>query len=593
MRSRVQDGAQKLIPSSDLELATRFIHLPPDPPSFVDDKKELSSLRRKRTSNSFREKITFICLLVLAIVSVTKQPALRYGLFKPTDEYYRDNAERNNGAAVAREFERDETGRIKNLSEVRAKREREYLREKKMSNEEIRAKMERQRKTRKSYEAPATAQKAANEEQEQRRNKEHHPQERHPFEPVRAHVGQWTKEQHLSAYEDFMKPSKIEVLQRRRSETNSKKGKEGDEGDEDRDDDDELEELEEVEEVEDVGDVVEEEVVAVEEVETEEEDSSSSAPEEGEKRVAAHSFCAPTETSKAAAEDIKSKKVAFKDISDLKDLMDGIQVPKNGLWKAARAPQLMVHTLPFAEKAFGKDLAENLELDGCIPNIDFMRRGKTCAVVGNGGVNLKDSNQGYGIDGADIVIRFNDGPTVGFEKYVGRKTTFRLINNQWSRHVAEKGPKGPWAESEALLLFGSGAKRSFRNVCKKSTSPILFMDPTLSLRARELYRRVYARLSGANLVSAEGRNAPPSGIEGLLLAFAVCDSVRVYGFHTDIPHHAVHTVPYHYHDKVTGADDAHSFNYQGMFLQTLEKMDVGLTICSRYKHQETPRECTT
>ena len=312
-----------------------------------------------------------------------------------------------------------------------------------------------------------------------------------------------------------------------------------------------------------------------------------------EKRVAAHAFCAPTEKSKAAAEDIKAEKLAFKDITDLKDLMDGIQVPKNGLWKAARAPQLMVHTLPFAEKAFGKDLAENLEADGCIPEMDFTRRGKTCAVVGNGGVNMRDQNQGYGIDGADIVIRFNDGPTSGFEKYVGRKTTFRLINNQWSRHVADKGPKGPWAESEALLLFGSGAKRSFRNVCKRSTSPILFMDPTLSLRARELYRRVYARLSDANLVNAEGRNAPPSGIEGLLLAFAVCDSVRVYGFHTDIPHHAVHTVPYHYHDKVTGADNAHSFNYQGMFLETLEKMDVGMTICSRYKHQDSPRECTS
>ena len=99
--------------------------------------------------------------------------------------------------------------------------------------------------------------------------------------------------------------------------------------------------------------------------------------------------------------------------------------------------------------------------------------------------------------------------------------------------MADKGPKGPWAESEALLLFGSGAKRSFRNVCKRSTSPILFMDPTLSLRARELYRRVYARLSDANLVNAEGRNAPPSGIEGLLLAFAVCDSVSIrisYGY---------------------------------------------------------------
>ena len=514
-----------------------------------------------------RDKITFVVLLVLCVISYSKQPPLSAGIVKPNQSYLK-------------QFKRDADGRISNLSDVRAFREKEVQKEKKMSPKEVRVKYLGEETDVKS---PGSSTRHTSTRNSGKSH--HHPQEQHhahSFVPVKPHVGPWTKEAHLKAFEDFMVPSRVEVL------VQSNKGGNGEE-----DEDDESEEENESEEDKEEG----EDGVIVKAVEMEEEHHEEEEEEHAngeEKRVAAHAFCAPTEKSKAAAEDIKAEKLAFKDIiTDLKDLMDGIQVPKNGLWKAARAPQLMVHTLPFAEKAFGKDLAENLEADGCIPEMDFTRRGKTCAVVGNGGVNMRDQNQGYGIDGADIVIRFNDGPTSGFEKYVGRKTTFRLINNQWSRHVADKGPKGPWAESEALLLFGSGAKRSFRNVCKRSTSPILFMDPTLSLRARELYRRVYARLSDANLVNAEGRNTPPSGIEGLLLAFAVCDSVRVYGFHTDIPHHAVHTVPYHYHDKVTGADNAHSFNYQGMFLETLEKMDVGMTICSRYKHQDSPRECTS
>lgn len=39
--------------------------------------------------------------------------------------------------------------------------------------------------------------------------------------------------------------------------------------------------------------------------------------------------------------------------------------------------------------------------------------------VGNGG-GLKLKQQGGEIDAHNVVIRFNGGPVVGFEKYVGR-----------------------------------------------------------------------------------------------------------------------------------------------------------------------------
>uniref|UniRef100_A0A672GNQ5 CMP-N-acetylneuraminate-beta-galactosamide-alpha-2,3-sialyltransferase 1 n=1 Tax=Salarias fasciatus TaxID=181472 RepID=A0A672GNQ5_SALFA len=54
------------------------------------------------------------------------------------------------------------------------------------------------------------------------------------------------------------------------------------------------------------------------------------------------------------------------------------------------------------------------------------RRCRTCAVVGNSG-NLNGSYYGSLIDGHDIVIRMNKGPTEGFEADVGNKTTHRVM----------------------------------------------------------------------------------------------------------------------------------------------------------------------
>ncbi|XP_077677859.1 type 2 lactosamine alpha-2,3-sialyltransferase isoform X2 [Eretmochelys imbricata] len=53
----------------------------------------------------------------------------------------------------------------------------------------------------------------------------------------------------------------------------------------------------------------------------------------------------------------------------------------------------------------------------------FCRR---CVVVGNGGV-LRNKTLGEKIDSYDVVIRMNNGPVIGYEEDVGRRTTFRLF----------------------------------------------------------------------------------------------------------------------------------------------------------------------
>jgi len=53
-----------------------------------------------------------------------------------------------------------------------------------------------------------------------------------------------------------------------------------------------------------------------------------------------------------------------------------------------------------------------------------LQAGKTCAVVSGAGTMLAHE-QGTEIDSHDIVLRFNEHPTTGYEKYVGTRTTWR------------------------------------------------------------------------------------------------------------------------------------------------------------------------
>ena len=56
---------------------------------------------------------------------------------------------------------------------------------------------------------------------------------------------------------------------------------------------------------------------------------------------------------------------------------------------------------------------------------------RRCALVGNSQRNLIHE-YGEEIDSHDTVFRMNNGPTAGFEKFVGSRTTHRIVNNQWA-----------------------------------------------------------------------------------------------------------------------------------------------------------------
>ena len=67
-----------------------------------------------------------------------------------------------------------------------------------------------------------------------------------------------------------------------------------------------------------------------------------------------------------------------------------------------------------------------------LPDVTPPPEYKRCALVGNSQRSLLHKS-GKEIDSHDTVFRMNNGPTLGFEKYVGTKTTHRIVNNLWTK----------------------------------------------------------------------------------------------------------------------------------------------------------------
>jgi len=277
---------------------------------------------------------------------------------------------------------------------------------------------------------------------------------------------------------------------------------------------------------------------------------------------------------------------AAKEALDMKKMRESFDIvlpqlwiPKTPEWKKANVKRILVTKAQNSNKYHpsGKNNPEVLPADDL-----HEKQFKTCAVVGNGGSNL-NANYGEAIDAHDAVFRFNDGPTVGFENKVGSKTTFRVINNAWTRTWLRRKPRG--ASEDALLLFGAGAAKSMDALYKKwgSEEKVYFMAPEFAGAARGQYKKAYLAFADLKAVSVKGRNSPPTGVEGLYFAMLTCESVDLYGFGIEPDP----STPYHYHDKVKGVEAAHSFGFQAVFLRMLEH-GGHMSVCLGKKTSDPP-----
>ncbi|KAI3947358.1 hypothetical protein MKW92_015447, partial [Papaver armeniacum] len=132
-----------------------------------------------------------------------------------------------------------------------------------------------------------------------------------------------------------------------------------------------------------------------------------------------------------------------------------------------------------------------------------------CAVVGNSGDLLK-TKFGKEIDGYDAVIRENGAPIQNYTEYVGKKSTFRLLNRGSSKAL-DKVVELDESRKEVLIV-----KTTIHDTMSKMIQEIPIDNP------------VYLML-GASFGSA----AKGSGLKALEFAISICDSVDKYGFTVD------------------------------------------------------------
>ncbi|KAM7277144.1 hypothetical protein ACFE04_019010 [Oxalis oulophora] len=132
-----------------------------------------------------------------------------------------------------------------------------------------------------------------------------------------------------------------------------------------------------------------------------------------------------------------------------------------------------------------------------------------CAVVGNSGDLLK-TRFGKEIDGYDAVFRENGAPIQNYSEYVGKKSSFRLLN-RGSAKALDKVVELDESRQEALLI-----KTTIHDIMNKMIREIPIKNP------------IYLML-GASFGSA----AKGTGLKALEFALSICDSVDMYGFTVD------------------------------------------------------------
>ncbi|XP_038686204.1 sialyltransferase-like protein 2 isoform X1 [Tripterygium wilfordii] len=139
----------------------------------------------------------------------------------------------------------------------------------------------------------------------------------------------------------------------------------------------------------------------------------------------------------------------------------------------------------------------------------YPRQFGRCAVIGNSG-DLLQTRFGKEIDSYDAVIRENGAPIQNYTEYVGKKSTFRLLN-RGSAKALDKVVELDETRKEALII-----KTTIHDIMNQMIQEI------------PIKNSVYLML-GASFGSA----AKGTGLKALEFALSICESVDIYGFTVD------------------------------------------------------------
>jgi len=209
----------------------------------------------------------------------------------------------------------------------------------------------------------------------------------------------------------------------------------------------------------------------------------------------------------------------------------------------------------------------------------LQKRYKSCAVVSNSGV-LANYAYGAEIDEADLVLRFNYAPVVGYETIVGTKDNVRIMNNVAAKEILKylENPDkldGFSVQPGTVYLFFMGPTEAsaIEATTKLShlypNSPMHWGDHGMhdSINAT-LFDKIWGWNDAAKAAIMSGEKVsvtPTTGAVGMVLLMGLCQEVRAYGM-ADSPQ--IYAAPYHYYGLGKGWDtdaDVHNNGCHGAF----------------------------
>ncbi|KAM6288592.1 type 2 lactosamine alpha-2,3-sialyltransferase isoform 1-T1 [Spheniscus humboldti] len=204
---------------------------------------------------------------------------------------------------------------------------------------------------------------------------------------------------------------------------------------------------------------------------------------------------------------------------------------------------------------------------------------RRCVVVGNGGV-LRNKTLGEKIDSYDVIIRMNNGPVIGYEEDVGRRTTFRLsypesifsdpIHYDPNTTVVlivfkPRDLKWLWEILGGQKINAKGFwKKPALNMIYKS-SQIRILDPSITRKTAYEWLHFPTRFP-----KKEKPKHPTTGLIAITLAFHICHEVHLAGFKYDFTDR---NSSLHYYGNDTMSqmmkNEYHNINAEQKFLKKL------------------------
>lgn len=201
-----------------------------------------------------------------------------------------------------------------------------------------------------------------------------------------------------------------------------------------------------------------------------------------------------------------------------------------------------------------------------------------CALVSSA-ASINNSNSGQDIDKHQLVIRFNDAPTQGFETDVGSKTTIRILNSQvlsrsdfnitdlkfansinivWDPSHYDANLK-EWIEKPDFKFWPNYRKCRLEH----PEIPFYVLHPKVLWNAWDILQKT--------TINKMPKTPPSSGFIGLILLVQICKSVSLYEY---IP--SIRITDYcHYYDNTSSIGcsfgDWHPLSTEKLFTLSLNK----------------------